>query len=109
MGRQNLATIADLDRARFTFDDGVLLDQLDDFFFGMTFDGGRAEVARDRLRAGIENVAIRFLADNGGQNRQGAAELRPDRVVSDIHENEGARLDFSDAFIVADELPGAGT
>ena len=60
-------------------------------------DDRRAEVLRDRLAAGVEDVPARPPADHRRQDRQRAAELRPHRVIGAVHQQERAGLNLGHA------------
>src|SRR5262245_43072928 len=74
----HLTIVSDLDALGLRFHAGVLLRQLEHALGRPVLDHRRAEVAGDRLAAGIEDVLARPAADHRGQDRQRTAELRPD-------------------------------
>src|SRR5262249_7617219 len=108
VGGQDFAAVTDGDARSVGIDDRVLLGELVDALVGPALDRGRAEVLRDCLAAGVEDVAAGAAADHARQDRQRAAELRTDLVIGHVHEDERAGLDFGDAVVVADKLPGPG-
>src|SRR5437660_8025109 len=88
MGWDHFHTVTHAERGVHGFDDGVLLGKFEDPVAGAILDDRRAEITGYGFTAGIENVPVRAPADHGGGNRQSTAELRTDRMIGTIHEDE---------------------
>ena len=79
--RDHLAQIADAAGIGAHSDLGVFLHKSDDLFLRPSLDDRHSEVAGNGLAAGVEDVQIRPDADDHGQDRLRAAELRADRMI----------------------------
>src|SRR5262249_9201277 len=86
MGRYYFAPVADPDRGVLGIDVGVLFGKARQMLLGSALDDGRAEIARNRLAARVEHIPVGPPADDGRQDRQGAAEFRPNLVIGTVHE-----------------------
>src|SRR5262249_45021642 len=106
VGRQDLASLSDLRPGPAVLDLGVLLCQSQHLFLRLALDRRRAEVLRDRLAAGIEDIPTWPPADDRARDRQRAGKFGPSRMVGTVHQQERSRLNLRDAIIVPDD--GAG-
>src|SRR5262249_49402202 len=108
VGRQHFAPLADLRPRSTVFHLGVFLCQSLHFFLRVALDDWLAEVLRDGLAAGVEDVVAGPAADGPAEDPTPTGELGPHRVIGAVHQQERAGLDLRHAVVTADDRAGAG-